>query len=89
MSAAAGTDIPVRHAPVMLREVVTALNPRDGAVFVDGTFGAGGYTQALLEAADCSVWAIDRDPDAIGYGRGLAAAFAGRLQLRPGRFGDM
>lgn len=49
------------HIPVMLDEVLAALAPADGEVYVDGTFGAGGYTRALLDAADCRVIAIDRD----------------------------
>ena len=53
------------HTPVMAREVVDALQPRDGGRYVDGTFGGGGYTSALLDEADCQVIAIDRDPDAI------------------------
>lgn len=77
------------HIPVMCAEVTEALSPRDGAVFIDGTFGAGGYAQALLNAADCAVIAIDRDPDAISEGADLARRFAGRLTLVAGRFGDM
>ena len=78
-----------RHAPVMLREVLTHLAPRDGEAMLDGTFGGGGYTGAMLDAADCTVWAIDRDPAAIARGAALAARFAGRLQLVEGCFGDM
>jgi len=78
-----------RHIPVMAREVVDALQPRDGARYVDGTFGAGGYTTRLLDGADCRVIAIDRDPDAIAAGRALADRYAPRLQLIEGRFGDM
>ncbi|MBL4805020.1 MAG: 16S rRNA (cytosine(1402)-N(4))-methyltransferase, partial [Alphaproteobacteria bacterium] len=48
----------------MLDEVLDMLAPVDGGVYVDGTFGAGGYTKAILDAADCTVVAIDRDPDA-------------------------
>ena len=54
-----------QHIPVMLNEVLDALAPRSGAVYVDGTFGAGGYSRAFLEAADCTVWGIDRDPLAV------------------------
>ncbi len=61
-TAAAGG--PARHIPVMLSEVLDALQPKDGDVVVDGTFGAGGYTQAILDAADCKVIAIDRDAEA-------------------------
>ena len=77
------------HAPVLLREVTAALAPRDGAVFVDGTFGRGGYTQVLLDAASTRVFAIDRDPEAIAHGERLAARYAGRLTMVEGRFGDM
>lgn len=78
-----------RHVPVMAREVVDALQPRDGGRYVDGTFGAGGYTTAMLDRADCRVIAIDRDPDAIEAGKVLAGRYAPRLRLIEGRFGDM
>ncbi|MCA3560428.1 MAG: 16S rRNA (cytosine(1402)-N(4))-methyltransferase RsmH [Aestuariivirga sp.] len=77
------------HVPVMLAEVLSALSPRNGAVYVDGTFGAGGYTRAMLGAADCRVIAIDRDPSAIRGGQAMVAEFAPRLSLREGRFADM
>ena len=77
------------HIPVLLNEVVTALAPQAGEVMVDGTFGAGGYSRALLEAADCAVIAIDRDPDTKAHADDLAAAFGERFSYRPGRFGDM
>jgi len=77
------------HVPVMAAAVVAALMPRDGALYVDGTFGAGGYSRALLAAADCRVVAIDRDPDAVARGRALAAAALGRLEIVAGTFGDM
>src|SRR5437764_9470181 len=78
-----------RHVPVLLTEVVDALLPRDGGRYVDGTFGGGGYTTAMLDRADCRVIAIDRDPDAIAAGRALAERYAPRLRLIEGRFGDM
>ena len=78
-----------RHVPVLLAEVVDALQPRDGGRYVDGTFGAGGYTTAILDRADCQVFAIDRDPDAIAAGRPLEERYAPRLRLLEGRFGDM
>jgi 16S rRNA (cytosine1402-N4)-methyltransferase len=86
------------HTPVLLNEVITALLPEGrahdssnpgGAIFVDGTFGAGGYTRALLEAADCTVFAIDRDPDAVKDAAPLIERFSGRLHVIQGRFGDM
>lgn len=77
------------HIPVMLTDVLEALRPKDGGLYVDGTFGAGGYTSAILGSADCAVLAIDRDPNAILRGRDLQSKFAGRLTLIEGCFGDM
>ncbi|HEV8391187.1 MAG TPA: 16S rRNA (cytosine(1402)-N(4))-methyltransferase RsmH [Dongiaceae bacterium] len=87
MSKAAMDKTP--HRPVLLAEVIEALSPRDGAIYVDGTFGAGGYSRALLEAAQCTVFAIDRDPDAVKGAAPLLDRYAGRLQIVQGRFGDM
>ncbi|MBM3564707.1 MAG: 16S rRNA (cytosine(1402)-N(4))-methyltransferase RsmH [Alphaproteobacteria bacterium] len=78
-----------RHIPVMLGEVLAALVPRDGAVYVDATFGAGGYAAAILGAARCAVYGIDRDPHARAAARPLLERFAGRLSLLAGSFGDM
>jgi len=77
------------HMPVMLREVLEALSPRDGAQYVDGTFGGGGYASAILEAADCHVLGIDRDPAAIARGQALVERFGGRLTLVQGEFSRM
>ena len=77
------------HIPVLLAETVDALAPRDDGIYVDGTFGRGGYTRALLEAARCRVYAIDRDPEAIASGAALSAEVSGRLTLIEGRYGDM
>jgi len=79
----------MRHVPVMLHEVLQCLAPAANEAVLDGTFGGGGYTAAILDAAPCTVWAIDRDPDAIARGAALAARHAGRLHLVQGRFGDM
>ncbi|RYY14947.1 MAG: 16S rRNA (cytosine(1402)-N(4))-methyltransferase, partial [Alphaproteobacteria bacterium] len=62
----------LHHEPVLLREVLQHLAPQDGEAMLDGTFGGGGYTDAILRAADCTVWAIDRDPAAIERGAALA-----------------
>ncbi|MGC6453960.1 MAG: 16S rRNA (cytosine(1402)-N(4))-methyltransferase RsmH [Candidatus Puniceispirillaceae bacterium] len=77
------------HTPVLLREVVTALAPIDGGTYLDATFGNGGYTAEILNAAACAVIAIDRDPDAIARGAALAGASGGRLTLHQGVFSDM
>ncbi|MGH8430537.1 MAG: 16S rRNA (cytosine(1402)-N(4))-methyltransferase RsmH, partial [Solimonas sp.] len=78
-----------RHIPVLAREVVEALRPRNGGRYLDGTFGAGGYSSAMLDRAQCQVIAIDRDPDAIAAGHAMAERYAPRLRLIEGRFGDM
>jgi 16S rRNA (cytosine1402-N4)-methyltransferase len=77
------------HLPVMLAEVLESLSPRDGGHYIDGTFGGGGYAKAILEAADCRVLGIDRDPDAIARGRELAKQFGGRLTIVQGEFSQM
>jgi 16S rRNA (cytosine1402-N4)-methyltransferase len=85
----AAKDNAAPHRPVLLTEVIEALSPQDGAIYVDGTFGAGGYSRALLDAAQCTVWAIDRDPDAVKEAQPLIDRYAGRLHIIQGRFGDM
>ena len=76
------------HLPVMLAEVLAALAPADGEVIIDGTFGGGGYTSAILKAANCTVLAIDRDLDAILRAEKMAAGTP-RLVPLLGCFGDM
>lgn len=78
-----------RHVPVLMPEVLAWLSPREGGLYVDGTFGAGGYTRAILQAAPCQVIAIDRDPVALAIGRSLEQQFAPRLAVAEGRFADM
>jgi len=73
----------------MLAEVLADLAPADGETYVDGTFGGGGYARAILDAAACTVWAIDRDADAVARGARMAEGFGGRLTVLEGRFGDM
>lgn len=76
------------HIPVLLDEVVAALDPKPGDVLVDATFGAGGYSRALLDRG-AQVHAFDRDPDAIASGAAMEAEFDGRLTLHPHRFSQM
>ncbi|MBB4286643.1 16S rRNA (cytosine(1402)-N(4))-methyltransferase RsmH [Roseospira goensis] len=84
------TSVALSHAPVMAAEVVEALAVRDGGVYVDGTFGAGGYSRAILAAASgCVVWALDRDPVVAPFADAVAADHPGRFHLVPGRFGAM
>lgn len=77
-----------RHIPVLLDAVISALDPAPGKTIIDGTFGAGGYSLALLERG-AQVVAIDRDPDAIEAGQPLVGRFGGRLRLERGRFSEM
>ncbi|MDM9628644.1 16S rRNA (cytosine(1402)-N(4))-methyltransferase RsmH [Rhizobium sp. S152] len=79
---------PVRHIPVLLKEVLVALEPGAGKVVLDGTFGAGGYTSAIL-AAGADVIALDRDPTAIAAGQALVAANGGRLKLIHSQFSHL
>ena len=84
MSAAAGP----RHEPVLLNEVIAALEIADGETHVDATFGAGGYSRAMLDQG-ADVYAFDRDPDAIAEGTALANASGEALHLVPCRFSEM
>ncbi len=75
------------HLPVMLAEVMAALAPRDGERFIDGTFGAGGYTSAILDAAETRVLALDRDPTAHAAAADIRGRYGSRLILAETRFG--
>ena len=76
------------HIPVLLDEVIAALDPKPGDVIVDATFGAGGYTRAILDKG-AQVHAFDRDPDAIANGTAMVAEYEDRLHLHPHRFSQM
>src|SRR6476646_5969814 len=77
------------HIPVLGGPAVDFLNVRDGGVYIDGTFGAGGYTRAILAAADCKVIGIDRDQTAIALGADLVEQAGGRLTLIEDRFSNL
>ncbi len=79
-----------RHNPVMKNEMIAAVAPRDGDIIVDGTFGAGGYSRALLQAASCKVIAFDRDPEVKLLADALAQEFApGHFLFFASRFSAM
>lgn len=78
------------HQPVLLREVLEVLSPRAGGHYLDCTFGGGGHTRALLEAAtDVQVTALDRDPDAHARAAALVERFADRFRLIDRDFGQL
>ncbi len=81
-------DGPIRHVPVLRDEAIASLAPVPGRLYIDGTFGAGGYSRVLLEAGG-EVIAIDRDATAIAIGAVLQAEFGARLHLVNGRFGEL
>jgi len=80
---------PGPHVSVLCDEVMEALAPKDGGVYVDGTFGAGGYSRALLQAARCTVWGIDRDLLAQQFATALHRDFPGQITVLSGCYGDM
>jgi 16S rRNA (cytosine1402-N4)-methyltransferase len=88
----AGSDGPAvagglaRHVPVLARPALELLNVRDGGIYIDGTFGAGGYTRTILAAADAQVIGIDRDQSAVANGAALVQSANGRLTLVEERF---
>src|SRR5471030_1422177 len=78
------------HQPVLLREVLGFLSPVPGGRYLDCTFGGGGHSRALLEAAPgVEVVAIDGDPEALGRAEGLAAEFSARFSLKIQNFADL
>ncbi len=79
---------PVRHIPVLLPEVLDALAPEKGQIILDGTFGAGGYSTAIMQAG-ANVIALDRDPNAIAGGQVLVDEFSGQLTLIHSKFSDL
>src|SRR3569623_2963411 len=76
------------HVPVLLAEVLEALAPLEGARIVDGTYGAGGNSRALLNAG-ASVVAIDRDPSVKSFADTLSAEFPSRFSFVAGAFADL
>jgi 16S rRNA (cytosine1402-N4)-methyltransferase len=78
-----------RHIPVLARQAVELLAPRQGGIYVDATFGAGGYSRTILAAADCTVIGIDRDRYAVAAAADLVAASEGRLTVVEDRFSNL
>lgn len=78
-----------QHTPVLLSPVVEYLKPADGETYIDATFGAGGYTRAILSAADCKVWAWDRDPSASVTADKFVQEFSERFSFQSAPFGNL
>ena len=77
------------HISVLRNEAVAELQPVDGGLYLDGTFGGGGYSSDILERASCTLYAIDRDPDAVARGDALRAAYPGRFDIMAGRICEL
>ncbi len=78
-----------KHIPVMLNEVLAALSPADGKTYIDATFGNGGYSEAILQAADCRLIAIDRDPNVCSRAEEMKNIYGSRFDFISGCFGDI
>jgi 16S rRNA (cytosine1402-N4)-methyltransferase len=76
-----------KHIPVMLEEVLQSLQPKDGRVYVDATFGFGGYSEAILNAANCKVIALDRDPTVLERAEEFKKKYKDRFEFKAGKFG--
>ncbi len=76
------------HKPVMIDEVLKSLAPKDGEVYLDATFGAGGYSKAILKAAKCSLYAVDRDESAKKFAAVLEKSFPKNFTFLRGKFSD-
>lgn len=77
-----------KHIPVMLSEVLQSINPQDGKTYVDATFGFGGYSEAILQSAECKVIALDRDPTVQPRAEELREKYKNRFEFRAGKFGN-
>ncbi len=76
------------HKPVMLQEVLKNLTPKKGEIYLDGTFGAGGYSRAILESENCKLYAIDRDETAKKFAKNLEEKFGNRFVFLRGKFSE-
>jgi len=79
----------MKHIPVLLNEVVEYLNPKDGEIYVDGTFGAGGYAREILNKADCSIYSIDCDPNVKQTAEAFEKEYKNRFKFLQGKFSQM
>lgn len=78
-----------KHIPVMISEVLSFLNPQENEIYVDGTFGLGGYSAAILKKINTRVIGIDRDKEAVCFAKDLEEKFKGRFQFIKGNFSEV
>lgn len=78
-----------KHIPVMIKEVIQALDLKDGGVYLDATFGFGGYSRAILEAEKCKVIAVDRDPNVCSRAEEIKSQYQDRFDFKQGRFSNI
>ncbi len=77
------------HTPVLLKEVIQMLEPKDGGLYIDATFGAGGHSSALLEKANCFVYAIDRDNSVMPFVTELSNSYGDRFKFNIDKFSNI
>ncbi|MGL9758938.1 MAG: 16S rRNA (cytosine(1402)-N(4))-methyltransferase RsmH [Wolbachia sp.] len=77
------------HTPVLLKEMLSQLSPQDGGIYVDATFGAGGYSKAILESADCKIYAVDRDETVTKFYDNLNVKYPDRIKLFIEKFSNI
>jgi len=77
------------HIPVLREEAVAWLNPVAGKTYLDGTFGGGGYAKSILDTADCTLYAVDRDSAAVARAVDMARGYSGRLKILEGRISEI
>ncbi|UWI82989.1 16S rRNA (cytosine(1402)-N(4))-methyltransferase RsmH [Wolbachia endosymbiont of Howardula sp.] len=79
----------MKHIPVLLQEMLLYLAPKDGGLYVDATFGAGGYSQAILQLANCQIYAIDRDAIVKNFYIEMRSKYSNKIQLSIDKFSNM
>src|SRR3972149_9264841 len=79
------------HPPVLYQQVLSALQPRAGGRYIDGTLGAGGHAAGVLRLSgpDGQLLGLDRDPSALAEAERRLGGFAGRVHLRQASFADL
>lgn len=77
------------HTPVLLKEMLSLLSPQDDGIYIDATFGAGRYSKAILNSADCKVYAIDRDEMVTKFFQDLNTEYPNKIKLFIDKFSDI